>query len=82
MYNSIMLKGKCDRQTNVYVYSKKDIVCEIISKRVLEAKICEKYKINDILVVSQIKIFGNTSISLINAARMNMTASNFIFKHQ
>ena len=59
----------------------KKIVTDIISKTVLKIKICEKYKISGMLLISQIKIFENTSILSINAAGMNMIALKCIFKH-
>ena len=62
MYNIITFKTKWNRQINVYVYFFKNIVRDNISKTVLKVKICEKYKISGMLLISRIKIFENTSI--------------------
>ena len=43
MYNIIMFKAKLEDQLKVYVYLKKNIICDIISKTVLKIKISEKY---------------------------------------
>ena len=61
---------------------KKNIVHDVISKRVVKTKICEKYKISSMLLIARIKIFENTSILSINAKWMNMIALKCIFKHQ
>ena len=80
VYNSIMFKAKWDRQIRVYLYLKKTIVRDVISKTVLKVKICEKYKISSMLLIFQIKIFENTSILWINATWMNMITLKMYFQ--
>ena len=70
MYHIIMFKANWCRQIKVYVYFSKNIVHDIISRRVLKVKICEKYKISGMLLILRIKIFRNISI-IINKCNMN-----------
>ena len=74
MYNFSRLKTKWDPQIKVYHYFTKHIVRDIIHKTVLKVKICEKYKISDILFISRIKILSNTSI-FIHSLKMYFQAA-------
>ena len=56
------------------------IVRDIISSTMLKIKIYDYYKISGMLLISQIKIFEDTSVLWINAARMNMTAVKMYFQ--
>ena len=57
----------------------KNKCCDIFSKTVLQVKICENNKISDMFLVSWMRIFQNTSMLSINAARMNMVALKMYF---
>ena len=53
---------------------------DIFSRRAFKIKICAKYKINGIMLISLIKIFRNTLIFWINAAWMNIIAFKVYFQ--
>ena len=49
--------GKWDRQIKVYFYFVENIARDVISKLMLKIKICEKYKISSMLLISFWKYF-------------------------
>ena len=71
--------AKWDRQIQVYLYLLENIVRDVISKLTFKFKICEKYKINSMLLIFRIKIFLNTSNLWINDTWMNIVALNVYF---
>ena len=84
IYNIIIFKAKWDRQIKVYVYFFFQKISSVIffSKTVLKVKICEKYKICGMLLISWIKIFTKY-FNFMNKCSMNEYDSVKMYsKHQ
>ena len=68
IYSIIMFEAIWGHQIKVNVYlKKKKIFRDIFSETAFKIKVCEKYKISDILLILLIDIFKNTLILWINA---------------